>query len=252
MKTKPMIFNADMVKAVLDGRKMVTRRPVKPKPSRLGYDWWPSNKFGSMIRVSDFESINSDHKRDGTMDIASDACPIANIGDLIWVRETWGVVSNLFDEDGNIVEWTPDRPTLPVKELKYGKGYYTTGHVIYRADSEMRWCNDFEEEISAWHPSIHMPKAASRITLKVTDVRIERVQEITEEQAVLEGMPTDEEFQRMAIESGLSWYQKPTVWFKELWNSIYKNWSDNPYVWVIEFEVIHQNVDKYLESVGAV
>lgn len=94
-----------------------------------------------------------------------------------------------------------------------------------------------------------MPRAASRLTLKVTDVRIERVQDITEEQAIKEGMPTDEECQRMAIESGLGWYQKPDIWFKNLWDSIYGNWHQNPYVWVIEFEVIHQNVDKYLESV---
>lgn len=227
MRTKPMIFNADMVKALVGGKKTVTRRPVTPapEPSGLGYDWWPSNKFGSMIQVSDFESIDSDYKREGTKDIASDACPIANIGDLIWVRETF-----CHGPCGSAPELTLYRSGHPQPELKR------------KYESVMG-----DEEIK-WTPSIHMPRWASRLTLKVTDIRIERVQEITEEQAVMEGMPTDEECQLMAVDSGLGWYQKPTTWFKELWDRIYNNWSDNPYVWVIEFEVIHQNVDKYIES----
>lgn len=231
MKTKPMIFNAEMVQALVSGKKTVTRRQVKPEPepSGLGYDWWPSNKFGSMIRVSDFESIKFDYARDGTIDIASDACPIANIGDLIWVRETF-----CHGPCGNASELILYRSGYPQPELKRKYESVMSG-----------------EEIK-WTPSIHMPRWASRLTLKVTDVRIERVQKITEEQAVMEGMPTDEECQRMAVDSGLGWHKKPTVWFKELWNRIYSNWSDNPYVWVIEFEVIHQNIDKYLELMEAV
>lgn len=146
-----------------------------------------------------------------------------------------------------MVEWTPDRPARRVKEMKFGKGYYT-GHAIYRADGEMRWCDDFEDEVSAWHPSIHMPRAASRTTLIVTDVRIERVQEITEEQAILEGMPTREEAQRMAVESGLGWYQNPVVWFKNLWDGLYNNWNKNPYVWAIEFKVVKKNISEVLEE----
>ena len=241
MKETCLLFSADMVNALLDGRKLVTRRPlVIPdgwelhgrKPSKITSS---NRKWGALIR-----------RGVGTDFFQSVAAPCF-VGDLVWVRETWGVVNHSFDEDGNMVEWMPDRPVLPVRELKYGKGYYT-GSVIYRADGEMRWCNDFEEEISAWHPSIHMPKAASRITLKVTDVRIEQVQDITETQAVLEGMPTDEECQRMAVESGLSWYQKPVAWFKNLWNGIYSDWDANPYVWVIEFEVINKNISLVVEE----
>ncbi|EPT9721453.1 hypothetical protein ACVTT0_002079 [Vibrio cholerae] len=248
MKVVPMIFNTDMVKALMAGDKVVTRRPVSPQPeiSDYGYDWWPSKKFGSMVQVSGFEKIDCDYKRDLVEEMARDACPIANIGDLIYVRETWGVVSHQFDDHGNMVKWTPDRPSTQVKELKFGKGYYT-GHVIYRADGEMRWCNDFEDEVSAWKPSIHMPRTASRLTLKVTDVRIERVQDITEEQAIKEGI--NKHHQIPAFKSPIGYHTSPAYAYEELWNSIYGNWDENPYVWVIEFEVIHQNVDQYLQSI---
>ncbi|ELE1938592.1 hypothetical protein [Vibrio cholerae] len=227
MKVVPMIFNTEMVKALMAGDKVVTRRPVSPQPeiSDYGYDWWPSKKFGSMVQVSGFEKIDCDYKRDLVEEMARDACPIANIGDLIYVRETFRLF-NHSDECG-----CSDYCSCP-----------PSGTPVYFAT-----CGGDSE--SKWKPSIHMPRAASRLTLKVTDVRIERVQDITEEQAIKEGMPTDEECQRMAIESGLGWYQKPDIWFKNLWDSIYGNWHQNPYVWVIEFEVIHQNVDQYLQSI---
>lgn len=249
MKTIPMIFNTEMVKALLSGSKAVTRRPLTVpdgwdlhgrKPSKITSSHPKKGKWGALIR----RGVGTDFPQS---DLVSAPC---FVGDLIWVRETWGVISHSFDEDGSFIDWTPDRPALPIKELKHGKGYYT-GYAIYRADGEMQWCDDFGEEKSAWHPSIHMPKRASRLTLKVTDVRIERVQDITEEQAVLEGMPTSEKCQRMAVESGLSWHQKPVTWFKSLWDSIYNDWSNNPYVWVVEFEVIHLNVAQVINQMEA-
>lgn len=93
------------------------------------------------------------------------------IGDLICVRETWGVVSHDYDENNNITEWIPDRPSTPIHEMKYGQGYYN-GNVIYRADGEMTWSNDYGDEISAWKPSSCMPNSVSRMTLKVTGIRI--------------------------------------------------------------------------------
>ncbi|WP_114774492.1 hypothetical protein [Vibrio cholerae] len=255
MKVVPMIFNTDMVKALMAGDKVVTRRPVSPYPeaSGFGYDWWPSKKFSSMVQVSGFEKIDCDYKRDFVEETVRDACPIANIGDLIYVRETWGVVSHQFDDHGNMVKWTPDRPSTQVKELKFGKGYYT-GHAIYRADGEMRWCNDFEDEVSAWKPSIHMPRTASRLTLKVTDVRIEKLQDITEEQCWKEGIEhtigTFDIYQLSEMAKTFDGtFEDAKASFACLWDSIYKDWHQNPYVWVIEFEVIHQNVDQYLQSI---
>ncbi len=225
MKVVPMIFNTDMVKALMAGDKVVTRRPVspQPEPSDYGYDWWPSKKLGSMVQVSGFEKIDCDYKRDLVEEMARDACPIANIGDLIYVRETFRLF-NHSDECG-----CSDYCSCP-----------PSGTPVYFAT-----CGGDSE--SKWKSSRHMPRAASRLTLKVTDVRIERVQGITEEQAIKEGI--NKHHQLPAFKSPIGYHTSPVYAFEELWNSIYGNWEDNPYVWVIEFEVIHQNVDKYLESV---
>lgn len=206
MKVVPMIFNTEMVKALLDGRKSVTRRPVSPKPTpaERGYDWWPSKKF---------ESIK---------EMVSDACPIASIGDLIYVRETFRLF-NHSDECG-----CSDYCSCP-----------PSGTPVYFAT-----CGSDSE--SKWKPSIHMPRTASRLTLKVTNVRIERVQDISEEEAIKEGI--NKHHQLPAFKSPIGYHTSPAYAYEELWNSIYGNWDENPYVWAIEFKVIHQNVDEYLES----
>lgn len=72
---------------------------------------------------------------------------------------------------------------------------------------------------------------------------VERVQSITDEQAEKEGMPSPDEAQLLAAESGIDWYQKPRIWFKSIWDRIYGNWQDNPFVWCIEFEIVKSNVD---------
>ncbi|ENM5773723.1 hypothetical protein V4V55_001123 [Vibrio mimicus] len=182
MKVVPMIFNPDMVKALMAGDKVVTRRPVspQPEPSGLGYDWWPSNKIGSMVQVSGIEAIDCDDRRDGVKEIVRDACPIANIGDLIYVRETFtpdpGVDHDSWnDHELSYVEWVGGEMSYPFlpDALKVNK------HCLYKADCKI----DMK-----WTPSIHMPRWASRLTLKVTDVRIERMQDISEKQCWKEGI----------------------------------------------------------------
>lgn len=245
MKVVPMIFNTDMVKALMAGNKVVTRRPAQ----NLSFSELLGFKVGKWALGLGFT-----HRQTMNNCISSKLakCP-AQRGDLVYVRETWGVVSHQFDDHGNMVKWTPDRPSTQVKELKFGKGYYT-GHVIYRADGEMRWCNDFEDEVSAWKPSIHMPRTASRLTLKVTDVRIEKLQDITEDQCWKEGIEhIDGQFDIYQLSEMAKTFdgtfEDAKASFACLWDSIYKDWHQNPYVWVIEFEVIHQNVDQYLQSI---
>ncbi|HFG1702722.1 TPA: hypothetical protein ACGF0Y_000424 [Vibrio cholerae] len=209
MKVVPMIFNTDMVKALMAGDKRVTRRPVKIDYER-----------GMNVPVV--------RGRNGEVSVLSFApiaglCPFVNFCDLIYVRETFRLF-NHSDECG-----CSDYCSCP-----------PSGTPVYFAN-----CGGDSER--KWKPSIHMPRAASRLTLKVTDVRVERVQDITEEQAIKEGI--NKHHQLPAFKSPIGYHTSPVYAFEELWNSIYGNWEENPYVWVIEFEVIHQNVDKYLESV---
>ncbi|GIC29800.1 Phage-related protein [Vibrio cholerae] len=215
MKVVPMIFNTNMVKALMAGDKVVTRRPAKNLSfsERAGFivgEW--AYGIGWNLRETMNNCIRS----------KSAKCP-AQRGDLIYVRETFRLF-NHSDECG-----CSDYCSCP-----------PSGTPVYFAN-----CGGDSE--SKWKPSIHMPRAASRLTLKVTDVRVERVQDITEEQAIKEGI--NKHHQLPAFKSPIGYHTSPVYAFEELWNSIYGNWEENPYVWVIEFEVIHQNVDKYLESV---
>lgn len=211
MKTIPMIFNTEMVMALLDGRKTVTRRPTKKNVTYSDNGGFCCDGYMFGLGFTDKDTMKNF--------VSSKHSP-CKVGDLIWVRETSHCLMT-----------------------KNESGWLQTKKRYFSADNYSKP----EYEVDDFHiwktiPSIHMPRWASRLTLRVTDVRIERVQDITEEKAVSEGMPTDKECQKMAINSGLDWYQKPTVWFKHLWNSIYSNWNENPYVWVVEFEVIHKNV----------
>ncbi|EOT6765125.1 hypothetical protein ACOA15_002383 [Klebsiella oxytoca] len=244
MTERGMIFNAEMVRAILDGRKTQTRRimKVQPKPSksRPGDFWFSSKKLESMVHVSDLAPGNSPIA-DYHLFIQEHCCPFGAVGDRIWVRETWGVVSHELDEDGRIQPWTPDRPATVIHEMPFGNGYYS-GHAIYAADGDFTWGDDdgYEDGRSCWKPSIHMPRAASRILLEITDVRVERLNAISEEDARAEGI----------IDGGCLNCGEPepcgcanpepdaTDAFAYLWQSIYgqESWNANPWVWVIEFK----------------
>lgn len=221
MKVKPMIFNTEMVKALLDGRKTVTRRPMKKQPenSGQGFDWWPSDHHQSMLRVSDIDSVECEHKRQFLKDCISEASPFGGVGDLLYVRETFCI--------GKIDECDAEHPAdrhLFVSQCKGDNNYIPK-----------QWLLDdgISIEDVTFKPSIHMPRHASRITLKVTDVRIEKLNDLRK---------SDEQVKKEGFEN---WPQ-----FKHVWESIYGQSKPNDYVWVIEFEVIHQNVDKYLSSLS--
>ncbi len=192
---KPIIFNTEMVKAILDGRKTQTRRAVKPQP--FGdvfcgpelYEPITIDKNGEKCPGVPIYGIFDD---DGEWGIKCHYQP----GDILWVRETWNI-----DSEGNY---------------------------FYRASEE--------EGLFNWKPSIHMPREAVRIFLRVTDVSVERLQEITDEGARAEGCYCIHEaaipFQKLAGQS-----------FEDLWDSIYAKrgygWEKNPWVWVIEFKRLH-------------
>ncbi|HDR2461479.1 TPA: hypothetical protein QCI23_000580 [Enterobacter ludwigii] len=225
MKERGMIFNGEMVRAILDGRKTQTRRPVKfPHIDRDAMCELSGNELAGELSAGNYR--NSPHGKPG---------------DHIWVRETWGVVSHELDEDGRIQPWSPDRPATAIHEMPFGNGYYS-GHAIYAADGEFTWGDDdgYEDGRSCWKPSIHMPRAACRILLEVTGVRVERLNSISQEDAQAEGME---------LTGWRPTYSDPDsggeVWtpydnFAQLWESIYgeESWKANPWVWVIEFKVV--------------
>lgn len=200
-KERGMIFNAEMVRALLDGRKTQTRRPLNPQPDISPE--WDSEKQHCEFYIAD-ELVHTQ------------ICPFGQRGDRIWVRETF----RLFDHSDEC--GASDHCSCP-----------PTGTPIYRAD--------FDDMESKWTPSIHMPRSASRITLEITEVRVERLQDMTQQDALAEGcehegwVPTYSDPDNSGMHESISARDN----YADLWDSLYGNWNDNPWVWVISFEVVN-------------
>lgn len=276
IKERPILFSGPMVLAILEGRKTVTRRTLANQMS-AGWHLHPEHQLGTITsgnsKKSRFGAIIRREISEGSGKFEHHVipCPYGEAGDRLWVRETWGVVSHTWNERGDMVDWVPDRPATAIRELHFGRGYYS-GHVIYAADGGHEWAGDDDgggESRSAWHPSIHMPRAACRILLEITAVRIERLQDITDEQAIAEGcFFTD--YGRVCGHGGSGWkevgdcpapeqhhpqrngwmWDKTTSheqcltaarWaFGNLWESVNgpESWDANPWVWVVEFKQV--------------
>ncbi|MFP3849094.1 hypothetical protein [Pseudomonas sp. W5-01] len=221
IKERPILFSAPMVRAILEGRKTVTRREVK-KPAALD------------CLAAGFEPAFL------ALPGNADLCPYGQPGERLWVRETWGVISHDFDEHGNMVDWKPDRPASAIREMRFGQGY-CSGHVIYRADGEAAWAGDDDgggDDRSCWKPSIHMPRIASRILLEITGVRVERLQAISRSDIRAEGLECLPELASDDVSLNYrDWY--PAAW-RELWTSLNGPgaWDANPWVWVVEFKQV--------------
>ena len=173
MKERPVIFNSEMVRAILSGRKTQTRRIAKVPHDAVGLTPETDidgNELFVVFGAKDQTGMNPI--------ISGIRCPLGQPGDRLWVRETWGVVSHDFDENERIIDWVPDRPATAIHEMPFGNGYYS-GHAIYAADGEFTWGDDDGHgERSCWKPSIHMPREACRILLEITAVRVERLNDI--------------------------------------------------------------------------
>ncbi|WP_160124909.1 hypothetical protein [Klebsiella sp. Q2] len=233
MKERGMIFSGEMVRALLDGRKTQTRRIMAPQPA----DDIERCTFPNPEAIGWKSSLR--HKHGST---TAHFCHYGKPGDRIWVRETWGVVSHAFSDDGLMIDWVPDRPATAIHAMPFGNGYYS-GYAIYAADGDFTWGDDdgYEDGRSCWKPSIHMPKAASRILLEITDVRVERLNAISEEDATAEGVPPAGSLLPDYPGTFLTPkgdFATAKVAFQRLWESIYgeESWKANPWVWVIEFK----------------
>lgn len=224
MKERGMIFNGEMVRAILDGRKTQTRRIVSDRHLHL---------IDVASQIGECRPLECGIDHANSQSYYREHCPFGKPGDRIWVRETWGVVSHELDEDGRIQPWRPDRHATAIYEMPFGNGYYS-GHAIYAADGDFTWGDDddYEDGRSCWKPSIHMPRAACRILLEVTGVRVERLASVSDEEAGKEGYPADP--------YPFGGRMDKWLWFRQLWDSIYpeQSFKHNPWVWVIEFKVV--------------
>jgi len=204
MKQRPILFNADMVRAVLDGRKTQTRRIIREQPEVIPKEdehgkpgfWIPFNAGKTMVRNDDMHI----------------ACPFGLKGDRLWVRETFRVhsratdVATLVYKASEQQSWTQQTHRVPIEK-----------------------CNK-PAVVDTWTPSIHMPRWASRITLEITGVRVERLRDLSEEDAKSEGV--------IPPAGGVLPGWEHRINFRDLWMSIYgaDNWEANPWVWVVEFK----------------
>ncbi|HBT6123286.1 morphogenetic protein [Klebsiella pneumoniae] len=232
MKERGMIFNGEMVRAILDGRKTQTRRIMKlqPKPSksRPGDFWFSSKKLESMVHVSDLAPGNSPIA-DYHLFIQEHCCPFGAVGDRIWVRETFQ--GPLFDYD-LMDSYCKDPTPFEKPEFCVYKADGVPAPEFYDADDELHCC---------WRPSIHMPRWASRILLEITDVRVERLNAISEEDATAEGVPPAGSLLPDYPGTFLTPkgdFATAKVAFQRLWESIYgeESWKANSWVWVISFK----------------
>jgi hypothetical protein len=205
MSEKPIIFSTDMVQAIMDGRKSITRRVI---PNLRGTNAWFVGRYKSLESPPGKVTIGEHfafryRKNDG--EFCNVNVPLKyREGDTLWGREIWAKIS----------DWTCCDPEVGVFD-----GY------IYKADWGM-------DEHPKWRPSIYMPREAARLFLTVKNVRAERLQDITEEDAWAEGCNAN-------IPDG-----KPCAlaWFHEIWEDINAirgyGWENNPWVWRVEFEVV--------------
>lgn len=215
---KPILFSAPMILAILAGTKTVTRRVVKPQPPP-----WATEVGVSAFTPPGMLSARGNHPEHGPSE--SFIKRRYAVGDRIWVRETWAKRADC--EDGS-------------EKAKH--------YVCYRADRpvEAGSLDDEWHRYGKWRPSIFMPRWASRIRLEITDVKVERLQAITEEQAKTEGVEQldgalDEvKLCARAKQLGLP-ATEARVWFAELWDGINRDrapWASNPFVWCVSFRRI--------------
>ncbi len=205
----PIIFSAPMVQAILAGRKTMTRRIIKPQPATLPEldDAGPKSPRWLVYGIP-----------------TTLRCPYGAPGDRLWVRETWQSDLRNAGKKPHLIDQTEP--------------------VWFAADGKSKGHNGWGIRATGWRPSIFMPRWASRITLRVTEIRVERLHAITEDDARAEGgglyVPghgfiTEDQ---LKADPGYANFLSPVMGFQSIWDSINGPgaWNANPYVWVVKFE----------------
>lgn len=200
-KEIPMLMSTEMVQAILAGRKTMTRRIVKPQLPEDAHEIDLYNPHNWNEKTHAEKGIYY-WSKPGIRRIPT--LPYGLPGDMIWVRESWNWV------DGAL-----------------GSGWY-----IFKASEE----NPYDRK---WKPSIHMPKEAARIWLEVTDVRVERLCVISEDDAIAEGIQTTQQYRNAVSANAKRPFNSITA-FMYLWEDIngVDTWNKNPWVWVVSFKVL--------------
>lgn len=238
MKERPILFNTEMVKAILEGRKTQTRRVLSNQPDKncdeafLGLDGiWCFSKPTLSKRIS----YSGDDIK----------CPFGMVGDRLWVREAFmpdpsADSDHWNDEDSLHTYYSWDGCGSKVSELP--KALKTNKHVFYKAEAN-------HPELSLWTPNYRMPRWASRILLEITGIRVERLSNISRSDAVDEGIETFKiDCGRDGLKTAYKDYtshndaitrNNPIDSFRTLWESVNgaDSWDKNPWVWVIDFKV---------------
>ncbi|WP_340052057.1 hypothetical protein [Pseudomonas proteolytica] len=210
IKERPILFSAPMVRAILEGRKTVTRRALK-----MPHGFWETSANGELVPIPT-------------------NCPYGKPGDHLWVRETW------YCDHFEVMRGPYLKPDdLDIREA------LEDGTLVYGADG----LAPYEQEQPTWKPSIHMPRWARRILLEITDVRVERLQDGEGETAfesryIAEGINRihqgdgDYAFHPFKSEPGPGSWTDPFDAWRELWAGINgaESWNANPWVWVVEFK----------------
>lgn len=224
MTYRPILFSAPMIRALLAGTKTQTRRVVKPQPPHHtvavgrwqdppGYDaaWWAFLREGA---------VQEDHPFGGA-EIHGDPwrCPYGQPCDRLWVRETWAHDASSLEEC-----------RAKHEDIMGGGGQYGP---YYRA-------TEIAPDTLHWRPSIHMPRWASRITLEVTGVRVERLQDISEADALAEGIVPAGDGNGYQLADTTHYSGNPIDSYRSLWESINGpgSWDANPWVWAINFKPV--------------
>ena len=217
--TRPILFSAAMVRAILDGRKTQTRRIVNPQPDGT----WRGSIYDDPVVLMP-KHIDGVPWFDVGGIYGLKACPYGTPGDRLWVRESWQAVHFSKDiETGHYDGW--HHATAIPKDAR--DGFWTP---VYAADQI--WDESREDRGYPWRPSIFMPRWASRITLEITKIRVERLQDISDADSHAEGCATPATAARSH--------------FRNLWESINGpgSWAANPWVWVIGFSPFQSGGEK--------
>ncbi|CAY73975.1 hypothetical protein EPYR_01595 [Erwinia pyrifoliae DSM 12163] len=218
MKERPILFSHQRVRALLSGQQRQTRRIMKSQPLEPGQD----NHEGCY--GIDVLGNHLQGNRVLSLDNLSHHCPYGQPGDRLWVRETWR------------------GPIVPAEDIvRYQQSpsqFKKADYCQYQADSSIYSADD-QEQLGGWQAGIHMPRWASRIDLLITDIRVEKIQDISDDDVMAEGVQVETHFLNnfftLQSEAGSA---KDA--YRKQWVTLYgcNSWEANPWVWVIEFKPI--------------